>query len=348
RHVLATVVDGEGVTDEVRNDRRTARPGLDDLLGVLLVLRVDLLEQMVVDERTLFEAAWHIYYSWLPLARFLAGAPASDDELVAGLVALTGTAFRLTPRADRVTTTGGLTLTTTVRVVDRVHHDTTDGGALALPAHPAGLTPVDVGLLGVAYLADGGAAAHVDAANLTTGHAQRGVCPFLTQQLDTGPGRASHLGPAARTQLHSVDQRTGRDVAQREVVARLDVGVGAGLHHVTLGKSLRRNDVALLAIQKVQQRNVGGAVRVVLDVRDLRVDAVLVVATEVDHPVGPLVAATLVAGGDPTVRVTPTLAVQRLDERLLRSRASDLGEIGDAGTATTRSRRLVLANSHVC
>ncbi len=54
RHVLATVVDGEGVTDEVRDDGGPARPGLDDLLGVLLVLDVDLLEQMVVDERAFF------------------------------------------------------------------------------------------------------------------------------------------------------------------------------------------------------------------------------------------------------------------------------------------------------
>src|SRR6478736_4509130 len=87
RHVLATVVDGEGVTDEVRNDGRTTRPGLDDLLGVLLVLNVDLLEQMVVDERTLLEAAWHVLISCLAL---LAGAPASDDELVARLVGLAG------------------------------------------------------------------------------------------------------------------------------------------------------------------------------------------------------------------------------------------------------------------
>src|SRR5690348_15882138 len=58
----------------------------------------------------------------------LAGAPASDDELVAWLVRLAGTAVRLTPRADRVTATGGLALAAAVRVVDRVHHDTADGG----------------------------------------------------------------------------------------------------------------------------------------------------------------------------------------------------------------------------
>src|SRR6267378_4280242 len=59
RDMLASVVDGEGVSDEVGDDGRPTRPGLDDLLGVLLVLDVDLLEQMVVDERTLFQAARH-------------------------------------------------------------------------------------------------------------------------------------------------------------------------------------------------------------------------------------------------------------------------------------------------
>src|SRR3712207_7227669 len=49
-----------------------------------------------------------------------------------------------------------------VRVVHRVHGDAADGRALALPAHAAGLAPVDVRLLGVAHLADGRAAADVD------------------------------------------------------------------------------------------------------------------------------------------------------------------------------------------
>ena len=40
---------------------------------------------------------------------------------------------------------------------------------------------------------------------------------------------------------------------------------------------------------------------------DLGVDAVLVVATEVDHAVRALVATALVPGGDPAVRVTPPL-----------------------------------------
>src|SRR3954449_6427013 len=91
----------------------------------------------------------------------LRGLAAADDEAVGLLVGATGAALGLAPRADRVAATGGLALTTTVRVVDRVHRDTADGGALALPTHPAGLAPVDVRLFGVADLADRGPAANV-------------------------------------------------------------------------------------------------------------------------------------------------------------------------------------------
>ena len=129
--------------------------------------------------------------------------------------------------------------------------------------------------------------------------------------------RASLAPPPGRSSTAWISG-TGRDVAQRQVVAGLDVGVGAGLDHVALRQTLRRNDVALLAVEVVQQRDVGGAVRVVLDVRDLGVDAVLVVATEVDHAVGALVATALVPGGDAAVRVTTALAVQRTNQRLLR------------------------------
>ena len=58
RHVLATVVNGEGVADEIGENRGAARPGLDDLLGALLVLCIDLREEVLIDERALLKAAW--------------------------------------------------------------------------------------------------------------------------------------------------------------------------------------------------------------------------------------------------------------------------------------------------
>src|SRR4029450_6211196 len=201
-------------------------------------------------------------------------------------------------RVRRMATAGGLALATTVRVVDRVHGHAADARALALPPHPAGLTPVDVRLVGVADLAHGGAAAHVDPPDLAGRHAQRGVLALPAEQLDADAGRAGQLGAAARAQLHAVHSRADRDVAQRQVVARLDVRARTGLHAVALLQVLRRDDVALLAVGVVQQRDPRGAVGVVLDVRDLRRYAVLVDPLEVDQPVLTLVTAALVPGGD--------------------------------------------------
>src|SRR5690606_19215626 len=57
RDVLAAVVDRQGVAEHVGGDHRPAGPGLDDVLGSGLVLRVHLLGEVVVDERALLRAA---------------------------------------------------------------------------------------------------------------------------------------------------------------------------------------------------------------------------------------------------------------------------------------------------
>src|SRR5688572_10093759 len=146
RDVLATVVHGDRVAQHDRDDHRAARPGLDHVLGACFVLDDNLAKQVLVDEGALLKTAWHLP---LLLLALLAGVASANDVLVAFLVGVTRTAFLLAPRSHGVTSTGRLALTTTVRVVDRVHRDTADGRADVLPAVAAGLAPVDVRLLGV-------------------------------------------------------------------------------------------------------------------------------------------------------------------------------------------------------
>src|SRR5213594_3295488 len=87
---------------------------------------------------------------------FLAAPAAADDQLVRFLVLPArplpkgGDA----PRRDRVTAALGLALAAAVRVVDGVHRRAADGGALALPATPAGLAARDVLVVRVADLPD--------------------------------------------------------------------------------------------------------------------------------------------------------------------------------------------------
>src|SRR5947209_1356382 len=62
RDVLAPVVHGDRVAEHRRHDHRAARPRLDDVLGALVVLRVHLLHQVVVDEGTLLQTPWHLFF----------------------------------------------------------------------------------------------------------------------------------------------------------------------------------------------------------------------------------------------------------------------------------------------
>src|SRR5690606_33540581 len=196
-------------------------------------------------------------------------------------------------------------------------------------------------------LADRGAAARVDVADLARGQTELRVGAVLRDETHRGAGRTRELGTAAGTQLHVVDHGTGGDVAHRQVVAGLDVSRGTRLDDVALLQLRRSEDVALGAIEVVQQRDVRRAVGVVLDVRDLRVHAVLVGAAEVDHAVLALVATADVTRRDAALVVAATRLGERAEQRLLRRRTRDLGEVGHRRAAATGSRGLVVGNRHI-
>src|SRR5580658_2149622 len=128
RHVLAAVVHGDRVAQHRRNDHGAAGPGLDHVLGALVVLDVHLLHQVVVHERALFQATRHCRVL-LPL---LLAAP-TGDQPVAGLVGLAGAPLGLPPRADRVPAARALALAAAQRVVNRVHGHAAHGRTAALP-----------------------------------------------------------------------------------------------------------------------------------------------------------------------------------------------------------------------
>src|SRR5262249_33932793 len=251
-------------------------------------------------------------------------AAAADDQPVAWLVLGPGPAFRLAPAPARGRPAGALALTAAERVVDRVHGHAAHRGPLALPPVAAGLAELDVALLGVPDLADGGAAARVHPPDLARRHPELGVPALLREQLHARTGRPGDLGATAGPQLDGVPQGAGGDVAQRQAVPRADVGARAVLHPVPLPQALRAQDVALLAVGVVQQRDPRGAVRVVLHVRHLGGHAVLVRPAEVDQPVRALVAAALMPRRDPARPIPPAPGGQRADQGPLRLSPGEL------------------------
>src|SRR5690348_10089545 len=75
------------------------------------------------------------------------------------------------------------------------------------------------------------------------------------------------------------------DVAQLHGVARLDRGIRAGAHFVTGLHALGGEDVTALAVGVLDQRDVAGAVRVVLDALDLALDRSEEHTSELQSPV---------------------------------------------------------------
>src|SRR5262245_11963788 len=79
RHELAAVVDIEGQGNELRQDGRAARPGLDRRTSALLLSGFRLLQERQFDERTFPNGASHRLALLLRVTR-------PDDELVGRLV----------------------------------------------------------------------------------------------------------------------------------------------------------------------------------------------------------------------------------------------------------------------
>src|SRR5690606_16396429 len=204
---------------------------------------------------------------------------------------------------DRMASRDDAELNTTIRGCDCVHDDTAHVRSLVRPAKKTSHCHEDLVLCSDYKFNERQRANPLDIADLAGGHEQLRVGPFLRDQLHGGAGRTGDLRAAAGAELDRVHHGAQRDVAQGQVVAGLDVSTGTVLDPVALTQLGRREDVTLLAVQVVQQRDACGAVGVVLDVSDLRLDAVLVVTAEVDHAVGTLVATAPVTGGDTTVVV---------------------------------------------
>src|SRR4029077_18276237 len=158
-------------------------------------------------------------------------------------------------------------------------------------------------------------------------------------------GAARQLPAAPGLHLDVVDDRADRDVPQRHGVARLDRGVGAGAHFVAALHALGREDVTPLAVGVLDERDVAGAVRIVLHALPPPGDAVLV-ALEVDDAVLLPRAAANVARGDAAEMVTRTGLVLVLGERLARSALVQVRAVDLDHRALPRGSRFVFDESH--
>ena len=192
-----------------------------------------------------------------------------------------------------------------MRMVAGVHDDTADGRADAHVAFAASFTDVEVLMLAVANRTDGGFAVDRDHAYFTRGQADLGIGGVFGHQLGAGTGGADHLGAFARLELDVVDHGTDRDGFDGQGIASHDVSLGSAFNHVTDLETFGCQDISLGAVEVLDQGQIGGAVRIILDRNDSGLHAGLV-ALPVDDADLAAVAATMVADGDAAIGVTAT------------------------------------------
>src|SRR2546428_407947 len=189
RDELLAVVDGERVADELRRDRRAARPRLQHLLLPAPVQLLHPREQRLVDVRPLLERTPHRRLLFLPSRHDVA---VRGPRPATGLVAL----GRLAPRGHRVIALA-LALAAAHRVVDGVHHRAAHRRAEAEPAHPARLPDRYVLVIEVAHLPDRRHAVDRHHSHLARRQLERRPLALLRQELRLRAGAPAHLRAAA-------------------------------------------------------------------------------------------------------------------------------------------------------
>src|SRR6056297_2691811 len=104
-----------------------------------------------------------------------------------------------------MTATLGLSLTTTVRVIDRVHGDTANGRPHAAPARRTGLPELAQAVLAIRDLAQGCTAIRKDATHFTGTQADRGVAALAGCKLHRGTGGTRQLRTLAGLHFNAVN-----------------------------------------------------------------------------------------------------------------------------------------------
>src|SRR5579871_6181436 len=119
---------------------------------------------------------------------------------------------------------------------------------------------------------------------------QRDIALIAADDLRISSGGPRDRAALADLHLDIVDDRADRDAGERHRVAGLHIDLHSRHNLVADGETLRGDDISVLTVRIFDQRNEGGAVRIVFQPLDLR-DDIQLAPLEVDDAIGLLVTA---------------------------------------------------------
>jgi len=202
-------------------------------------------------------------------------------------------------------------------MIDGVHSHASHPRTLSEPTHASGLAVTLVHVIFVANSAYRRDALLENEAKLVGRKLYRNVIAVGTDDQRAGARGASELRALSERQLDVVHLEADRDILEGQRVAYLDSGFRAAHHGLPHRQAGRSDDIPLLTIDVVDQRDIGRPVGIVLYGRDLAGDAVLV-AAPINLAVLLLVTAALAPHRDAAVGSAARVLLLTLGKSLLR------------------------------
>ena len=150
-------------------------------------------------------------------------------------------------------TTGSTTFTTTHRVIDRVHYNTTVARPAAQPTAASRFSGRFQIVVNIGGYANRGFASLENLTGFTGRQLDDSVLAVARKQLRIGTGATYNLGTLTGTQFNVVNQRTERNFAQVKRVAQIGRDILAGNHLLAYLKTLGRQNISLFTIGVCQQ-----------------------------------------------------------------------------------------------
>jgi hypothetical protein len=255
RNKLFPVMNRERMSDHIWNDGRPSRPGLNDLAILVLIHPIYFFKQMIVNECALAYRPRHLVLLLATGNNELVGR-----FIVPGLVPL----GRKTPWGDWMgITLPRLSFAAAMRVVDRIHHDTTHMRASAQPSIPTCLPHINILMVRIANLPNGRHARRKDSPHFTGPESHLDILAITSHDLSGAAGAANQLTALSGLQLDIMDRGSQWHTGQWQRIPNTDLGSQTSLHHIANLEPDRSQDITLLAILVVHQGNASRTIRVV-------------------------------------------------------------------------------------
>ncbi len=128
------------------------------------------------------------------------------------------------------------------------------------PAHPtiaSGLADFDVAVIDIADLTHRRQTFLTHQSHFAAWQPDLGIFGFAPDQLGRCACRTGQLSTASGFQFNVMNQRTHRNIPQWQCIAVTQRRTGAAHQRIAYLQAQRRDDVALLAVNIVQQRDTG-------------------------------------------------------------------------------------------